>query len=67
METAQCLKLQRHDVNPDMAMGVGRGRQEGPLWISKILTKKGCFLSFEWEKTNLTTFGRPYKTFGKIL
>jgi len=26
-------------------------------------SKKGCFLSFEWEKTNFTTFGPP----GKIL
>jgi len=22
-------------------------------------SKKGCFLSFEWEKTNFTTFGPP--------
>jgi len=26
--------------------------------------KKGCFLDFEWEKTNFTTFG-PLKKFWK--
>jgi len=25
-------------------------------------SKKGCFLSFEWEKTNFTTFDPPRKT-----
>ena len=25
----------------------------------KNFSKKGCFLSFEWEKTNYTTFGHP--------
>jgi len=29
----------------------------------KILAKKGCFLDFEWEKTNFTTFALP----GQIL
>jgi len=29
----------------------------------KRLAKKGCFLSFEWEKANFTTFGPR----GKIL
>ena len=28
-------------------------------WILKILAKKDCFFSFEWEKTNFTTFGLP--------
>jgi len=37
-----------------------------PPWILKILAKKGCFLSFEWEKTNFTTFASPWKNFGKI-
>ena len=41
------------------------GRRKGSLglpWILKISTiKKGCFLSFEWEKTNFTTFGTPWK------
>jgi len=27
-----------------------------PLYF-EIFSKKGCFLSFEWEKTNFTTFG----------
>jgi len=30
-------------------------------WILKILSKKSCFLSFEWEKTNFTTFAPPWK------
>jgi len=34
-------------------MGVGRGTQG---CILKILAEKGCFLSFQWEKTNITTF-----------
>jgi len=29
-------------------------------------SKKRCFLSFEWQKTNFTTFGHPRKIFGKI-
>ena len=35
--------------------------------ISKISAKKGCFLSFEWEKTNFTTFGPPRKILEKPL
>jgi len=47
-------------------VGVGRWGQGGlaPLWILKISAQKGCFLIFEWEKTNFTTFGRSP---GKIL
>ena len=47
-------------------MGVGRGGR-GPLttWILKSLAKKGYFLSFEWEKTNFTTFNPPWKNFWK--
>ena len=48
-------------------MGVGRGTR-GP-WSHldlKNLSKKGCFLSFKWEKTNFTTFGLSWKNFGKI-
>ena len=43
-------------------MGVGRGGRGalGP-WILKISAKKGCFRSFEWEKSNLTTFSPPTK------
>ena len=41
-------------------MGVEKGgRGSWPPWILKILAKKGCFLSFEWEKTNFATFGLP--------
>ena len=35
------------------SMGVGRGQE------FEKFCKKGCFLSFEWQKTNFTTFGRP--------
>jgi len=38
-------------------MGVGRGGRGALLpWILKFSTKKGCFLSFEKEKSNFTTF-----------
>jgi len=40
-------------------MGVGRGGAGGPrrpLDFEIYIAKKGCFLSFEWEKTNFTTF-----------
>jgi len=36
------------------------GRRNGgacPHWILKISAKKGCFLSFEGEIPNFTTFG----------
>jgi len=33
-------------------------------WILKISAKQGCFLNFEWEKTNFTTFG-PLEKFWK--
>jgi len=38
-------------------MGVGMGAKT-PLGIRKYQQKK-CFLSFEREKTNFKTFGRP--------
>jgi len=43
------------------------GTREGlSPWILKILTKKGCLLSFVRKKTNFTTF-RPFlEKFGKI-
>jgi len=34
-------------------------------WILKISAKKGCFLNFEWEKKNFTTFVLPLKKFWK--
>jgi len=45
-------------------MGVGRGAL--PPWILKVSAKKVFFLSFEWEKSNFTTFGHPWKNLGKI-
>jgi len=43
----------------------GQGGQ-GPPWILKSLAKNGCFLDFEREKSNFTTFGPPWKNFRKI-
>jgi len=45
------------------SMGVGRGRPGRALvpLDFEIFSKKGCFLSFEWEKSNFTTFGPPWK------
>jgi len=45
-------------------MGVGRGAGEGrgPLDF-ETFSKKDCFLSFEWEKTNFTIFNPPRKYF----
>jgi len=31
----------------------------------EIFSKKGCSLSFEWEISNFTTFGPPWKNVGK--
>jgi len=41
-------------------MGVGRG--PCPLQFVNF-SKKGCFLGFEWEKTNFTNFGPVEKFF----
>jgi len=38
-----------------------------PPRILKFSAKKGCFLRLEWEKSNFTTFGPPWKSLGKIL
>ena len=48
-----------------LAPRASEGGQRGALtpWILKFSAKKGCFLSFEREKSNFTTFGPP----GKIL
>jgi len=40
------------------------GRRKGAVGCQSPLefetfSKKGCFLSFEWEKTNLNSFGLP--------
>jgi len=32
------------------------GRGKGTPWILKCSAKKGCFFSFEWEKTHFATF-----------
>jgi len=42
--------------------GRRKGRPWHP-WILKISAKKGCFLSFEWEKTSFTTFAIPLEKF----
>ena len=56
-----------HDVNSRactlyIIMDVGRP----PRWILQYEGKKGCFFSFEWEKTNFTTFA-PLEKFLKNL
>ena len=44
-------------------MGVGRGPWPPGFWK---FSKKGCFLSFEWEKTNFTAFGPSRKILEKF-
>jgi len=41
--------------------------ERGPWtpWILKISAKNGCFLSFEWEKSNFITFDPPLETVWK--
>jgi len=45
-----------------LPMGVGRGGRGtlDPLDLEN-LSKTGCFLNFDWEKANFTTFGPPWK------
>jgi len=45
-------------------MGVGMGGL-GPPQDSKHFRKKNYFLSFEWKKTNFTTFAPPRKILEK--
>jgi len=48
-------------------MGVGRG--PGGPWSPldfEIISKKRLFFQFRGIKTNSTTFGHPWKNFGKI-
>jgi len=42
------------------------GQALAPPWILKFSAKKGGDFSFEWEKTNLTTFGPYLKKFAKV-
>jgi len=43
-----------------------RKGSQGPLDFENF-TAQGCFLRFEWEKTNFTTFGPPRKILEKPL
>jgi len=43
-----------------MVVGKGGKGPKAPLNL-KNFSKKGCFLSFVWEKVNFTTFGPPWK------
>jgi len=47
--------------------GRRKGGRGGPWfhWILKLASKKGCFFSFEWEKTNFTIFAHPLEKFWK--
>jgi len=49
-----------------LCMGVGRGAEgaKPPLGFENY-SKKGCFLSFEREEPNFTTFGPPLEKFWK--
>jgi len=44
-------------------MGIKKGAKAP--WILKFLAKKGWFLSFEWEKSNVTIFGPTRKSLEK--
>ena len=46
-------------INVNSTMDVGKGGK-GPLDFEDF-TKKACFLGFDREKTNFTTFGPPRK------
>jgi len=39
--------------------GCRKGGRGVVPWILKSSAKKGCFLSFEWEKPNFTAFAPP--------
>jgi len=47
-------------------MGVRRGGGLGHPLDFEIFSKKGCFLSFERDKSNFTNLGSPWKNLGKI-
>jgi len=46
-------------------MGVGRGAGGHAPSVFENFSKKGCFLSFDWEKLNFTPSGPPRKTLEK--
>jgi len=43
------------------AVAHGRRKRGALAPECRKFQQKGCFLSFEWEKTNFTTFGFPWK------
>jgi len=55
--TAFAELVHKSRYHSELHHGRRKGSQ-GP-WILKISPKKGCFLSFEWEKTTFTTFIPP--------
>ena len=48
-----------------MLSAKGEQGGQGPLLDFEIFSKKGCFLSFEWEKTNFTSFSLSLEKFWK--
>jgi len=54
-ETEICMRMMCGEQRPWASEGVQRGLTSPPR-ILKIAVKKGCFLSFEWEKTHFNTF-----------
>jgi len=55
------------DLNQHAHHGRRKGARggQGPPDFDNV-SKKGYFIDFEWEKTNFTTFGSPWKNL-KIL
>jgi len=49
-----------------MDIGRGTGYSLGPPGFEHF-SKKGCFLSFEWEKSNFITLAPPLKKLWKNL
>ena len=51
-------------MSQSWALERGEAGGASPLDFESF-SKKGCFLVFEWEKTNFTTFGPPWKILEK--
>ena len=58
------LNCSKFQISNGMLVGVGRGAEGlAPLDFLNF-SRKGCFRSFEWEKTNFITFDPPRKILG---
>ena len=54
--------MRHQEIHQDMGVGRGGAGEPFPLDFENF-SKKNCFLSFEWEKTNFTTSSPPLKNF----